>query len=92
MGSLRSTGMIINLLPAIQNLSYASIKQHPEICRSPSTTGVELANRLMSLWPIHTPYKMPFMYIDIPMVRLEGVKLPNDRRYLQAMLQVNSLA
>ena len=45
----------------------------------------------MGLWPMTSPYPQPFMFIDAPKVRIEGVKVPNDRRYLQAMIQVHAL-
>ena len=34
----------------------------------------------------------PFIYFDTNIVRVEGVKVPNDKRYLQAMLQVRESA
>ena len=46
---------------------------------------------LMALWDLESLPRVPFV-IGHPIgqqIRVEGVKLPNDRRYLQAMLQVS---
>lgn len=50
--------------------------------------GDELVTRLMDLWEIERQPPQPFMWLEMSLVRVEGVKIPNDRRFLQAMLQV----
>ena len=45
----------------------------------------EMANRLMSLWD---PQPQPFMFLDVKDITVEGVRIPNDKRFLRTMLQV----
>jgi hypothetical protein len=45
----------------------------------------------MGLWEFERQPPQPFMWLEMNMVRVEGVKLPNDRRFLQSMLQVSVL-
>ena len=56
--------------------------------------GTEEAEALMALWDVEKLPRQPFV-VEPPIgqqIRVEGVKVPNDRRYLQAMLQVLKLA
>ena len=47
-----------------------------------------MADRLILTWETAAMIAKPFIYQDTNIVRVEGVKVPNDKRYLQAMLQV----
>ena len=45
----------------------------------------EMASRLMSCWDQNP---QPFMFLDVTDVMIEGVRIPNDKRFLRTMLQV----
>lgn len=60
----------------------------PLYCYRIVQLGDELVTRLMDLWEIERQPPQPFMWLEMSLVRVEGVKIPNDRRFLQAMLQV----
>jgi hypothetical protein len=48
-----------------------------------------MAQQLIEAWESVGTEAWPFMFmVAAPQARVEGVKVPNDRRYLQAMLQV----
>lgn len=51
---------------------------------------IQMADPLIAAWGKAAAGPQPFMYMATNMVRIEGVKVPNDRRYLQAMLQVRN--
>lgn len=61
------------------------------LCISLRSLGIEQAEMLMSLWDIEGLVSQPFMFMEaLRQIRVEGVKVPNDRRFLQAMLQVRA--
>eukprot|EP00873_Tetraselmis_striata_P038282 jgi/Tetstr1/458546/TSEL_044949.t1 len=64
----------------------------PELSTQIVQLGDELVTRLMDLWEIERQPPQPFMWLEMSLVRVEGVKIPNDRRFLQAMLQVAGVA
>ncbi len=44
-----------------------------------------MARRLIGLWD---PQPQPFMFLDATNVKVEGVRIPNDKRFVRTMLQV----